>query len=101
MGDHVTVRVNVDELINVTNLLLNAMKSRGYLNVDLNHSYYWTIEKDERYDPQKDPQNLMLGDLVHYWERMKQILDDQELIVSAAFIWLGSIYRAIGEEVQY
>ena len=100
MSDY-TVRIKVDELIKITNLLLQDLKERGHSQIDLKESYYWDVVKDERYNPQEDPTNLTLGDLVHDWERMEQIIEDPEMIVSRALVWLGSIYRGIGEELSY
>ena len=100
MNDY-TVRIKLEDLIKVTNLLMDDLKKRGHSQIDLKEAYYWDIEKEERYNLQEDPTNLTVGDLVHDWERMEQIIDDPEMIVSAALVWLGSIYRAIGEEIEY
>jgi len=57
------MKVNVDEIRTILNLLLDKLKeSKGNIIV-LNNDYYWNIWDNELYNPNKKPEGLTLGQL--------------------------------------
>ena len=94
------INVKVSELRQIADVLFTRLEELGYSHVRINESYYWHIPTEEKYVVEKDPKDLNIGDLVHDWERMEQILADREMAVTDALIWFGSILRAVGETTE-
>ncbi|WP_343703076.1 hypothetical protein [Chitinophaga sp.] len=57
------MKVNIDELINITALLLLELKNSKGNEVELKNDYYWDISSDQIYDPYNDPSEISLGQL--------------------------------------
>lgn len=94
------MRVEIDQLRTVMNMLLDQLQESHGSSVDLDVDYYWWIDKDDLYDSYDRPTKLTIGQLSEDWEFLNGILAGRTDPLPFAFVWVGTILRAIGETVR-
>ncbi len=57
------MKVNIDEIQQITLHLLAKLKQSKGNEIDLKSDYYWNISIDELYKPYNEPANLTIGQL--------------------------------------
>ncbi len=93
------MNVELVKLREITNRLFKHLEDAGYSSVKISEASYWSIPKDELYDPYNEPSELTLGVLEEDWEQLEKILNESDDPVAYAFVWLSGILRKIGEDV--
>jgi predicted choloylglycine hydrolase len=90
------MEINIKELKTITSRLLEHLEEKYGDRIVINHDYYWDIEKDEYLDYQNTPKELSVGQFTEDWEKLLDILRNDELKISYALVWLSSILKYIG-----
>ena len=89
------------ELQAIAHRLFAYLEETGRDEFEVSEDYYWSIEKDEVYDPLKDPKNLTMGQLSDDWNELKSILEGDSPPIGYALVWFSAILRIIGEKAAY
>jgi hypothetical protein len=95
------MKVTIEELQEVWHVLSTHLRESNRAVVELDHDYYWSIEKEEMYDPSRDPASLTLGQLSDDWNELQKIRSGTAPPIGYALVWLSSILRAVGEKTLY
>jgi hypothetical protein len=93
------VKVSIRELREVSTALFDHVESLGVTEVEVDDDYYWSIPKEELYDPARDSVSPSLGQLTDDWNELQMIRRRERPPVALALTWLASVLRAIGERV--
>jgi len=93
------VKIDESELRSFFSMLCDHLVSTNKREVLLQHDFYWSVPKNELYDPYSVPSSLTLGQLDSDVAELRAMLDGSKPIVSYGFIWLAALLHAIGEEV--
>ena len=97
-----TLKIRIDNLRRIANLLFDRAEELGYTEVDVNHSYYWDILNEEvLYNPGKTPteEDMGLGDLFEDWEFLNAQLTVQDPVSGLNMLKLAAILRAVGPQI--
>lgn len=92
------MKVDTATLRKLSEKLLSHLEQRGYGAVELPADYYWHIPKEQRYDMNRQPSDLSIGQLSDDWHELQKILSGESEPLGYALVWLASILRAAGEE---
>ena len=95
------MKVTVSEVRRVTELLCRHLEETGRDEIDVSEDYYWMIPKEEVYDPERDPNELDLGQLSDDWNELQGILSGENPSIGYGFVWLSSILRVVGEKTVH
>ncbi|HLV24710.1 MAG TPA: hypothetical protein VKZ41_00210 [Gemmatimonadales bacterium] len=93
------MRISTDELRRATDVLLRHLEQSGHGAIEIEKDFYWSVSPDERYDLEKQPTELGVGQLSDDIAEVRAIVEGQKAPVGYALVWLSSILRAVGEEV--
>jgi len=93
--------VKVSELREIADRLFTYLEETERREFEISEDYYWSIEKDEVYDPRKDPKALTMGQLSDDWNELRDILNDESPPIGYALVWLSAILRIVGEKSVY
>jgi hypothetical protein len=92
-----SLRVPVDRLRAVFELLVKHIAEDEGQTIELKRDYFfWAIPPDDLYNPYEKPEELTMGQLASSWEKLEEILKDDEFMMTYHFVWLADILRALG-----
>lgn len=95
------MKVEIAQLRAIADRLFSHLEETGRCEFEVSEDYYWSIEKEEVYDPLKDPKDLTLGQLSDDWNELNAILENESPPIGYALVWLSSVLRIIGEKSVY
>lgn len=95
------MNVKVAELRAIADRLFAYLEETERDEFEVSEDYYWTISKEEVYDPSKDPGDLTIGQLSDDWNELNAILKEESPPIAYALVWLSAILRNIGEKSVY
>lgn len=96
------LQVNVSEIEKALTQLLKELRNQKGDLIEIEPAdYYWSISKEELYDPYKDPQKLTLGQLSDDLEEIRKIAREETGPVSLDFVKISSILAAIGHKTVW
>ena len=95
------MKINVEDLRSVSNILLDHIKENGYEVIEIQEDYYWNIPKQEKYNNFEDPSNLDIGQLSDDWNELQKLLSSQKDPLAYHLVWLAAILRVIGENIVH
>lgn len=93
------MKIHMDKLKRITDKIFQHFKDLDINIVELQHDFYWNIPKEKLYDTYDKPETFDMGQLEDDLNELIKIEGGQAEPIGYAFVWLASIYRAIGEEV--
>lgn len=93
------MQVKTSELRRACDLIFAHLDQSGHAEVDISKDFYWNVPEDAKYDRYETPSDLDVGQLTEDWDRIQGILGGATPPIGYALVWLGSILRAVGEEV--
>jgi len=92
------MKVNIDQLTEVTQLLLSRLRERAGNDIELSNDYYWDISSEQLYNPYAEPKDLTLGQLSFDIEKVQNL--DPEHIISYDLKVVSEIFKALSNEVE-
>jgi hypothetical protein len=92
------LRVSVDLLRKVAQILLNHVEDLEGSQVSLDKDFYWFIPPEHRFNPYSEPSEFALGQLRDCVEELGRIASDPDSAISYGLVWLGDLMRTIGEQ---
>ena len=95
------MNVKVSELRAIADQLFTYLEETGRSEFEISEDYYWSIEKEEVYDPYKEPKDLTMGQLSDDWNELSDILKGESPPIGYALVWLSAILRIVGEKSVY
>jgi hypothetical protein len=93
------MKITVAQLRTVSELVLKRLEDRGHSVLDISADYYWNIPKEQKYDREQEPRDLDIGQLSEDWSWLEKIAAGEREPVVFALVWLGEIFRYLGEEI--
>lgn len=63
--------------------------------------YYWSIDRDERYDPYNDPTHLTLGQLTDDLEEIKKLANGEAEPVAQDLVKISALLAALGHKTVW
>ncbi len=95
------MEITISELRKMTEQMLDHLESTGQSAIEIEADFYWTIEKEDLYNPYEKPQKVGLAQLYDDYESLKKISDHKTEPVGYALVWLASIFRYVGEKCPF
>lgn len=92
------VRVPVDQLRQVFELLIAQVAAGGEADLPIPQNYFWSIPSPERYDVYNEPDSLTIGQVSESWANLRGMLEDDSKTLGYGLVWLADVLRAIGDE---
>ena len=91
------MKIKVNELEKVLSILLTELKEHNGEEIEIDkEDYYWSITKDELYNPYEEPKKLTIGQLSDDIEHVNKLAANNLPPVSYDFVKLSSIFQIIG-----
>ncbi len=90
--------IKVADLKVAADTLLQHLEENGHSSVTIPVDYYWSIPKESRYDPTKEPSSFTVGRLEDDWEFLQANIRGGDEPIGYALVWLAAILQAVGEE---
>lgn len=95
--DSSTVRVKIEDLRQVANLLLDYSANCHGEFVDLEGTHFWSLAASDAFDLQAQPE-LTIGSVSESWQHLAKMLADNSEMVGYGLVWLADILRAAGNQ---
>jgi hypothetical protein len=95
------MEITISELRKINLQLLDHLEICGHNVIEVDSDFYWTIKKEELYDPYKEPEALALGQLYDEYGFLKKIVDGENEPTAYALVWLSAVLRYIGEKIVF
>ena len=89
------MKINVDQLESVWQTLISNLRLKEIKEIDINESYYWSINDEDLYNVYKEPKELTIGNLEDEWTWLLNITNEPDDTIVYAFRWFSEILRAI------
>lgn len=93
-----SVRIPVDQLRQVFELLVAHVATDGATDLPVSRDYFWSIPSPERYDVYNEPSQLTIGQVSESWANLRGMLEDDSKALGYGLVWLADVLRAIGDE---
>lgn len=94
------MKVNINELQKITNLLLEKLQQSKGNEIELNSDYYWDIAIDEIYNPYNEPTTITLGQISDDLTEINRLLHSDDDIIPYDLKRLASVINALSLENQ-
>lgn len=92
------MKINLRDVKTITNRLLDHLiETRGLEQVEVEKSFYWSVPAEDRYEVEKDPGQLDVGDVRDDWEFVSTLLDDENQPVAYQLTELAPVLQCLGE----
>ena len=93
------LQVNINEVERALLNLLQELRNQKGDTIEIEPvDYYWAIDRDELYDPYRNPAHLTLGQLTDDLLEIKKIANCESEPVSRDLVKISSILTAIGHK---
>jgi len=93
------LRIPVERLRAVVDLLMRRIAETAGDSVSLEQDYFWSISPDSLYNVYEEPGELGVGQLSESWQHLESLLkDESDAAIPYHLVWLADIIRAIGHE---
>lgn len=92
------VRVPVDQLRRVFELLVAHAEKSGGTELSVSKDYFWSIPVPGRYDVHTEPLEFTIGQVSESWDNLKTTMDDESKVLGYGLVWLADVLRAMGDE---
>ncbi len=93
------MKINMDEIQEITLLLLSKLKASKGNEIEVKNDYYWDISDDEIYQPYEDPKHITLGQLSDDLLELQRLNNADDAIVYD-LKRLSNILKALSIENQ-
>ncbi len=94
-----SVVMPIASLQRICEQLLDRLSRLKGKSIEVENDYFWSIVRDERFDVSKTPTNLTIGQISECWSNLELMLDEPEREITFGLVWLGEIFRSIGDEI--
>ncbi|BAZ49461.1 hypothetical protein NIES4103_20730 [Nostoc sp. NIES-4103] len=93
-----TIRITVDELKQIFELLFQRIKDDKIEFVDVETDFYWFVTSDEWSNFDSSP-NVAVGSLIDDWDSLQEILRNKRIVTYLDYERFASILRVISETI--
>ena len=96
------LKIDINEVEKAFSNLLNELRNQKGDVIEIEPvDYYWSIDRDELYNPYNDPTHLTLGQLTDDLEEMKKLADCEAEPVAQDLVKISSILAALGHKTVW
>ncbi|GJM31827.1 MAG: hypothetical protein DHS20C18_08280 [Saprospiraceae bacterium] len=97
-----SLQVNITDIEKALLRLLKELREQKGELVEIDPvDFYWSINREELYDPYHNPSHLTLGQLTDDLEEIKRIAERKAEPVSQDFVKISSVLAAIGHKTVW
>ena len=89
--------VSIEEVQKVLNSIMDSIKERGVLKIEISEDYYWDIVKNDLYKIENQPKKMTLGSLSDDIEEVRKINNGDYDPVAYNLHKVNAILRYISE----
>jgi hypothetical protein len=89
-------RVSIHTLREVSDQLFRHLEVLGVAEVEISDDYYWDVPDPERYQPYRNPNELVIGQLTEDWDALQALHAGTEPI-AYDLVRLAALLRRVGE----
>ncbi|MEH2327044.1 MAG: hypothetical protein V7K32_26480 [Nostoc sp.] len=93
-----TIRITVDEIKLIFELLFQRIKDDQIEFVDVKTDFYWLITSDEWSNFDFSPE-AVVGSLVDDWDSLQEVLESKHIVTYLDYERFASILRATSETI--
>ena len=93
------MKISVAVLREAMNKLLEHAEKACGGEIELEEELYWFIQREDVYDPTKDPTDISLGCLDDDWGNLEEVAEGKKDAIGYDLVWSASILRALGERI--
>ena len=93
------MELNVAKLKRASDSIFQHLCDIGITTVSLPRDHYWSIPKKAKYDVYGRPADFTIGQLSEDVKELNRIAEGEADSITYAFVWLGTVLQAIGEEI--
>lgn len=62
--------------------------------------YFWSIPAERLYDVYNKPSDFTIGQLTESLDNLERMIAEPEYALGYGLVWLGDIFRAVGQTVK-
>jgi len=96
------LRIDINEVEKALLNLLNELRNQKGDVIEIEPvDYYWSIDRDELYNPYNSPGHLTLGQLTDDLEEIKKIANGEAEPVAPDLVKVSSILAALGHKTVW
>ena len=96
------LRVDINEIETALMKVLEELRSQKGDLIDMDPAdYYWSIDKDELYNPYAIPEHFTLGQLTDDLEELKKLAQGDVAPVALDLVKLSAVLAAIGHKTVW
>ena len=95
------VTITTKDIRLATQLLCDHLEKNGHGSIHVTGSlYYWSIPKEQEWNPDAYPTECSLGDIGDDVDYVRRIVSGDIEPVGHACVWLASLLRCMGQSVS-
>ena len=95
------MNIKLTDLRKVTERLLLHLEQVAKDDIELDVDYYWSIDQEQRYSVNNEPNDFSIGQLTDDWKSLVKMINEEHGTISYELVWLSSIFQAIGEKIVH
>jgi hypothetical protein len=92
------MKLRLTELRQAAEIILSQLAMEGLDEIELTKDYYWSIPKEQRYDPYAKPSELTLGQLSDDWKEIHRLVTGEQEAAPYHLEWLSSLLRYVSDQ---
>jgi hypothetical protein len=91
------MEIKLKELRLVTEKLYQHLDDLGVESVVINDDYYWSIPREDLYQPYQEPGELTIGQLSDDWRDLEKVLRGELDPIASNLVDLAAILKVVGQ----
>jgi hypothetical protein len=93
------MRIKVTELEQVLSIMFAELREQNGEEIEIdNEDFYWSISKNDLYNPYIQPDKLTLGQISDDLDHIHKLAEKRLPIVGYDFVKMSSIFQLIGNK---
>lgn len=80
-------------------MIYDRLEKEGRTKVELDSDYYWDILPEHLYDNHEEPRPFTTGQLSEDLTFVNEMIEGKRPPVTYGLVWIGSLFRYIGQKI--
>ena len=89
--------INLEDILRVTTLAIKHLQDGGENVLTTDHDYFWEVLLTDRYDMNKQPVELGVGQLTDDVLQLRRVLSGEDPVSGFDLVRVASLLRLLGE----
>jgi hypothetical protein len=96
LSDDWQLQVDLGQLRKVFTALIDSLEETRGNVVSINQDDFWSVSPEDLYNVYKTPESLGIGKLSESWEKLRELVEEDEYPIPYHLVWLADVLRALG-----